>query len=50
MRVGVDKVDLDALEGDYDTGRDDGDGDVWKDPMGVILRRPAVEKEAARDQ
>lgn len=47
MCVGVDEVNLDALEWDDDAGRDDGDGDVWNDPMGVILRRPAVEEEAA---
>lgn len=50
MRVSVDKVDLYALKWDDYAGRNDGDADVWDGPMGMILRRPAVEKEAARDK
>lgn len=48
--VGIDKVDLDAVKGDDDASRNDGDADIRNDPIGVILRRSAVDEEAARNK
>ena len=41
---------MDALKAHDDAGSEDGGADVGADPVGVVLRRPAVDEEPSGDE